>query len=72
MNYTVKVNCISVTLTLISISDYVVTPCIMCVQYIGGIFNTLGDTMSTSGDIMMHVGDTMSTSGDVQHIGEVS
>ena len=36
----------------------------------------VGDTMSTSGDIMMHVGDTMSTSGgyheyigDVQYIG---
>ena len=56
MNYTAKVNCISVTLTLISISDYVVTPCIMCVQYIGGIFNTLGDTMSTSRGYHEYIG----------------
>ena len=46
-----------------------------------GMFSTLGDTMSTSGDIMstlgvfstlgdimMYVGDIMSTSGDVQYI----
>ena len=48
------------------------SPCIMCVQYIGGggggmfstsrLFSTLGDTMSTLGDIM-------STLGDVQYIG---
>ena len=47
------------------------SPCIMCVQYIGGcsvhrgVFSTSGDTMSTSGD-------TMSTSGDVQYIGGCS
>ena len=57
------------------------SPCIMCVQYIGGcsvhreVFSTLWDIMSTSGgcslhrgDIMMHVGDIMSTSGDFQYI----
>ena len=54
----------------------------MCVQYIGGcsvhrgggggVFSISGDTMSTSGDIMMHVGDTMSTSGDIMmHVGEL-
>ena len=37
------------------------SPCIMCVQYIGGcsihrgLFNTSGDTMSTSGDVQ-HIG----------------
>ena len=47
-----------------------------------GVFSTLTDTMSTSGDvqyiggcsvhrgdIMMYVGDMMSTSGDVQYMG---
>ena len=35
--------------------EYHLSPCIMCVQYIGGcsvhrgVFSTLGDTMSTSG-----------------------
>ena len=53
-----------------------VSPCIMCVQYIGGCSVHWGDIMSTSrgyheyiGDIMMNVGDTMSTSEDVQYIG---
>ena len=48
------------------------TPCIMCVQYIGGcsvhrgVFSTSGGYMSTSGDIMSTSGDILSTSGDVQ------
>ena len=59
----------------------ILTPCIMCVQYIGGcsvhrgcpvhrgdIMSTLGD-IQYIGDIMMNVGDTMSTSGDLQYIG---
>ena len=55
-----------------------VSPCIMCVQYIGGcsvhrgVFSTSGDTMSTSGDTMSTSGDIMSTSGDVQYIGGIS
>ena len=34
-------------------------------EYVGGMFSTLGDTMSTSRDIMR-------TSGDVQYIGVVN
>ena len=45
------------------------TPCIICVQYIGGCSVHRGDTMSTSGDIMSTSRDIMSTSGDVQYIG---
>ena len=60
------------------------TPCIMCVQYIGGcsvhrgVFSTsggyheyIGGCSVHRGDIMMNVGDTMSTSGDVQYIGGI-
>ena len=39
------------------------------VQYIGGCSVHREDTMSTSGDIVMHVGDIMSTLGDIQYIG---
>ena len=47
------------------------TPCIMCVQYIGGcsvhrgVFSTSGDTMSTSGGYHEYI-------GDVQYIGGCS
>ena len=55
------------------------SPCIMCVQYIGGIpWVHRGDTMSTSGGYHEHIGgysvdrrDTMSTSGDVQYMGGI-
>ena len=61
------------------------SPCIMCVQYIGGCSVHRRDIMSTlggyreyirgcsvhRGDIMMNMGDTMSTSGDVQYIGGI-
>ena len=33
------------------------SPCIMCVQYIGGCSVNRGDILSTSGDIMIHVGE---------------
>ena len=69
--------------TKVSIITVTLSPCIMCVQYIGGCSVHRGDTMSTSGDIMstsggyheyiggcsVHRRDTMSTSGDVQYIG---
>ena len=62
--------------TILYVSMHI-TPCVMCVQYIGGgggeeecsvhwggggMFSTQWDTMSTSGDVM-------STLGDVQYIG---
>ena len=62
------------------------SPCIVCVQYIGGYHEYIGgyheyiggcsvhrrDTMSRSGDTMSTSGDIMSTSGDVQYIGGIS
>ena len=54
------------------------SPCIMCVQYIGGgggggglvhqgMFSTSGDGMSTSGGVQ-YIGDTMSTSGGISSV----
>ena len=61
------------------------TPCIMCVQYIGGCsvhrgaFSTSGEYHDYIGgcsvhrrDTMSTSGDIMSTSGDVQYIGGIS
>ena len=50
-----------------------VSPCIICVQYIGdvqfrtsgGYHDACGDIMSTSGDVQYIAGDTMSTLGDI-------
>ena len=54
------------------------SPCIMCVQYIGGcsvhrgMFSRLGEYHEYIGDIMSTSGDIMSTLGDVQYIGGIS
>ena len=60
-------------------SESAISPCIMCVQYIGGcsvhrgVFSTSGDTMSTSGGTMSTSGGTMSTSGGYhEYIGKIS
>ena len=42
------------------------SPCIMCVQGIGGCSVHRRDTMITSGDTMSTSGDTTSTSGGYQ------
>ena len=55
------------------------SPCIMCVQYIGGcsvhrgVLSTSGEYHEYIGGISwVHRGDIMSTSGDVQYIGGIS
>ena len=61
------------------------SPCIMCVQYIGGcsvhrgVFSTSGGYHEYIGGVQyiggipwVHRGDIMSTSGDVQYIGGIS
>ena len=65
-------------LTMSSQASQEYSPCIMCVEYIGGCSLHRGDTMSTSGGYHEYIGgcsvhqrDTMSTSGDVQYIREI-
>ena len=45
------------------------SPCIMCVQYIGGYHEYTGGCSVHRGDIMMHVGRYHEHIGDVQYIG---
>ena len=62
--YKMKLSCVRALFTVSeSCSGHtLVSPCIMCAQYIGGCSVHQGDTMSALGDIM-------STSGGVQYIG---
>ena len=52
------------------------SPCIMCVQYIGGcsvhrgVFSTSGDIMSTSGDVQYIGGCSVHRSDIMIHVGE--
>ena len=83
----VKWHSVGLTMTSIveEVTKHIATPCIMCVQYIGGCSLYIGgcsvhrgDTMSTSGGYHEYIGgcsvhrrDTMSTSGGVQYIGGI-
>ena len=73
----------SIVCSCVSHKPLMYPPCIMSVQYTGGcavhrgvIMSTVGDTMSTPGDVQytgglswVQWGDTMSTLGDVQYTG---
>ena len=53
------------------ITDSEESPCITCVQYIGGYQDGCGGYHEYIGGCSVHWGDIMSTSGDVQYIGDI-